>query len=453
MFLPSVDGTPRRDIHHYEVAEIDPQTKAEILDDHPNGEIVGAIARHFFPYSIAVRFDEAERRALRISDLIYSLRAVPKFRTDYFNLTVPQAAIDLIEKALRADATFGEDRRTAEILAGIRASKTAGELTEFLQSIRRLLSRPSARSFNLASLQEVQPAIHKALATSFPSKIEVALQRPNVIGEAAVRAREYFQRYVQYLGPLRDEPKPLYPLEALANPSDVGYRGEHTAAVLDLNRYRRISYVPARSFQGESVSSSTESVPLHKAAEDWLSYMGVVEGVRTGDKGKIGHELQVKTPGIEKFHDLTNVGVGVSQVLPIVVMALLASPGSLLIFEQPELHLHPKVQARLADFFVSLALVHKQCVLETHSEYLIHRLRRRIAEAPGDDLARTSKLYFIERVGGLTSCRPVDITQYGAILDWPAEFFDQAQDEGERILAAATAKRVAQRKMEGREAL
>jgi predicted ATPase len=175
--------------------------------------------------------------------------------------------------------------------------------------------------------------------------------------------------------------------------------------------------------------------------------MGVVDGVSTDDRGKIGHELRVRTAGIEKFHDLTNVGVGVSQVLPIVLMALLASTGSLLIFEQPELHLHPRVQTRLADFFISVALSGRQCLLETHSEYLIHRLRRRVAEAEGAALTKLSKLYFVEREGGLTSCRSVDITKYGAILDWPVEFFDQSQIEAEKILVAAATKRALERKV------
>jgi predicted ATPase len=138
--------------------------------------------------------------------------------------------------------------------------------------------------------------------------------------------------------------------------------------------------------------------------------------------------------------------VGVSQVLPIVLTSLLAEPGSLLIFEQPELHLHPRVQTRLADFFISIALMGKQCLLETHSEYLIHRLRRRIAEAKGDELTQLSKLYFVERHGGTTSCRAVDITKYGAIIDWPTDFFDQSQVEAERILFAAGKKRKDEKK-------
>jgi len=228
----------------------------------------------------------------------------------------------------------------------------------------------------------------------------------------------------------------------------VGYRGEHTAAVLHLNQYRSVTYLSSDRFTDRSIDleAGAKQAPLGRALVDWLSYMGVIDGILTDDRGKIGHELQVRTPGITKYHDLTNVGVGVSQVLPIILMALLASPGSLLIFEQPELHLHPRVQTRLADFFISIALSGKQCLLETHSEYLIHRLRRRIAEAPGDRLTSVSKLYFVERSGDTTNCKPVDITKYGAILDWPSEFFDQSQMEAENILAAASTKRARERK-------
>src|SRR5580698_5246676 len=103
--------------------------------------------------------------------------------------------------------------------------------------------------------------------------------------------------------------------------------------------------------------------------------------------GKLGHELKVTTHGVERPHDLTNVGVGVSQVLPIVVMCLLAPVDSTMILEQPELHLHPAVQARLADFFLSIAKAGKQCIVETHSEYLINRLRLRSVQAMDDELS------------------------------------------------------------------
>src|SRR5258708_35331981 len=139
-------------------------------------------------------------------------------------------------------------------------------------------------------------------------------------------------------------------------------------------------------------------------------------------------------------HDLTHVGVGVSQVLPIVVMCLLAAPDTTIILEQPELHLNPKVQTRLADFFLSMAMLRKQCLIETHSEYLINRLRLRSALAEGTSVSELLKLYFVEKTGGLTTYRDVRINEYGTIRDWPKGFFDQNQREIEAIILAASEK-------------
>jgi predicted ATPase len=164
---------------------------------------------------------------------------------------------------------------------------------------------------------------------------------------------------------------------------------------------------------------------------DWLQYLGVAENVETRDRGKFGHELKVILPGLSQPQDLTHVGVGVSQVLPILVMCLLAEPDTTLIFEQPELHLHPKVQTLLGDFFLSMSPLGKQCVLETHSEYLINRLRFRAAASNSYVISNRIKMYFVEKYGDSSSFRPVKIDQFGAIEDWPEGFFDQSPREAE----------------------
>jgi predicted ATPase len=159
--------------------------------------------------------------------------------------------------------------------------------------------------------------------------------------------------------------------------------------------------------------------------------------------------MQVRLHDDDLPHDLTHVGVGVSQVLPIVVSCLLAEPDTMLIFEQPELHLHPMVQERLADFFLAMAMLGKQCVLETHSEYLINRLRFRAAAAEGSQLVETIQIYFAEKAGSQSSFRPIVVNEYGAILDWPEGFFDQSQAESEKIIREATRKRKQQQKEAG----
>ncbi|MHC4047498.1 AAA family ATPase [Bradyrhizobium sp. 23AC] len=429
----------------YRVSDIDIETRASLLEEHPNGEIEAAVVRHFLPLTIGIRFDSSLRQAMQIADAICSLRKSIRFQREFAGLSAPPELLGILQKWVSANQEFlrqSQFFQEAELFA---RPSTIGQVLDALLDLQR---RSRSRPASFPSLQELQPLIAEALLTNELPRMEVEYERPRLIYNAAIQIREYFEEYVLYLGPLRDEPKPLYPLEALGNPTDVGYRGEHTAAVLHLNQYRPITYLSSKRFSDNAIDFATGASveSLRDALVDWLSYMGVIDAILTDDRGKIGHELQVRTPGIGKYHDLTNVGVGVSQVLPIVLMALLAPVGSLLIFEQPELHLHPRVQTRLADFFISMAMSGKQCLLETHSEYLIHRLRRRIAEAPGEQLTSMTKLYFVERCGDTTNCRSVDITRYGAVLDWPADFFDQSQVEAESILMAASAKRAEERR-------
>lgn len=166
-------------------------------------------------------------------------------------------------------------------------------------------------------------------------------------------------------------------------------------------------------------------------------YLGVAEAFETIEKGKLGHELRVRTSGASEFQDLTNVGVGVSQVLPIVVTCLLAAPGSTVILEQPELHLHPAVQARLADFFIAMILLKKQCIIETHSEHLIERIRYRVVQDRKNTIHGGTKIYFFCKENGSTSIKDIAVTKFGSIEDWPEDFFDQSQIANEEIVLMA----------------
>jgi predicted ATPase len=303
----------------------------------------------------------------------------------------------------------------------------------------------------LHKLRDLAADVLRILTEDQPKKYSGRLATlPGQTLDAVTYMEKYFTSAVRYLGPLRDEPKALYPLAASADPLDVGLRGEYTAAVLDRHKTVRISYVPTSHFSKTGVNPSTLTRTLQTAVHDWLQYMGVAQAIVTRDLGKLGHELKVSTIGVQHSHDLTHVGVGVSQILPIVVMALLAEGDSTLVFEQPELHLHPRVQTLLGDFFLSVALTRKQCVVETHSEYLINRLRLRAASAPGETISSLATIYFVEHHDNYSTYRPVVVNKYGAILDWPEGFFDQSQREAEDILMAALLKKK-QRKEEREE--
>lgn len=283
---------------------------------------------------------------------------------------------------------------------------------------------------------------------SFRNSHAIVNQRPpNLIAEATRYLDNFFSSSLKYLGPLRDAPKPLYPLAPAADPHDVGLRGEHTASILELHKNKKITYIPSGNFTSSVIDRKTATRSLEAAVLDWLQYLGVANSVKSRDLGKLGHELKVGLSNSDSMHDLTHVGVGVSQVLPILVMCLLADADSTLVFEQPELHLHPKVQTLLGDFFLSMAICDKQCIVETHSEYFIDRLRFRIAAtSEGNELNDHTKIYFVEKPGSNSEFREVVINEYGAISDWPKGFFDQSQQQAEEILRAAAMKRKASRR-------
>ncbi|MFB6324609.1 DUF3696 domain-containing protein [Pantoea deleyi] len=250
----------------------------------------------------------------------------------------------------------------------------------------------------------------------------------------------YFTRSVKYLGPLRMEPQAIYSSLGHYDPNSVGLKGEFTAAVLHKYREKSISYLSPRVLDGELFFEKRRK-PLKTACLEWLNYLGVIEDFHTRDRGKLGYEINVKINKNESWQDLTHVGVGVSQVLPIVLMFLLSEEDDILIFEQPELHLHPQVQSRLCDLFIALAESGRQCIIETHSEYMINRLRLRIAQEDKSSIKDETSLYFITKDKGYSEFQPVLVNKYGSVIEWPKDFFDQTDREIERILYEASLKR------------
>jgi len=134
------------------------------------------------------------------------------------------------------------------------------------------------------------------------------------------------------------------------------------------------------------------------------------------------YELRVTVSGGKTRVSVTDVGFGVSQVLPVLVQVFYAPSRSSVILEQPEIHLHPAAQSELGD--VLLAAVKDngvQLLVETHSEHLLRRLQRRIAEGEIDD--EDVALYFVETRSGRSKIFELTVDQYGNIINWPAEFF------------------------------
>ena len=394
---------------------------------------IGATFKHFLPDTLIQRYDATARRlrtGIRavLSPLPITMRR--RASTDlakFLKETISKGSVEIPKELIGEVNSLLSDLYISHQFTG----STWAEFSKFLRSLsrkRRVQQQVRELSFLLGHTLDAFVEEDSRRFAIEASPIPESAQAATII------LQDFFSTRIKYLGPLRDDPRVIYALPPTPDIPDVGIKGQYTAVVLDRNKNNSIEFI-------EPTTKRRKTSTLQEAVIAWLQHMGILQSVSTEEAGKLGYKLMVYAPGLDRELDLTTVGVGASQVLPILVMALLATPGTLLIFEQPEIHLHPKVQSLLGDFFLSMGELGKQCLVETHSEYLVNRLRQRIAEAPEDAVLKLVKIYFVERDGSVSNFREVQPNEYGAILQWPAGFFDEATLQAESIVRSGTEKR------------
>lgn len=173
----------------------------------------------------------------------------------------------------------------------------------------------------------------------------------------------------------------------------------------------------------------------------WLTELGLASflEVKALDGG---HVIQlVATPqGQEHARPLTDVGFGLSQVLPILARGLILEKNGLLVVEQPEAQLHPNPQAGLADFFCSMVKCTRNVIVETHSVELFHRLRLRAAM--DNELADKIGVYFVHEPENGVCSEPIPISlNEEAELQWPKGFMPEGIQKEMEILSTRLARR------------
>ena len=261
---------------------------------------------------------------------------------------------------------FGERIPSAPDIRRLFLRLESQDAVEFTNGLTELLHQ----EWNVEPLSSVAMQHTARSLRAMPSaSLEETVESCATLLGFVVRGMRGLAGSVDYLGPLREEPRVVYTLGSGTRHLSVGARGEYTAYLLDRDQRQKCEY--------RSPDGAERSADLVTAVSEWVAYLGVGDRVSVIPRGKLGHSLSLDVNGTAR--DLTTIGVGASQILPVIVMVLAAAPNRILAFEQPELHLHPAVQARLADFFL-MARRDLRFLIETHSEYLVSRIRRRIAE-------------------------------------------------------------------------
>ncbi len=266
----------------------------------------------------------------------------------------------------------------------------------------------------------------------FPDQVKGYYQNAGFLSDMELFF-EQFLSTVYYLGPLREFPKREYTW-AGGMPPDMGQRGELAVHAL----------LASRSAGKIGRGKGRDRFTVEEYVAHWLRELGLIYAFRVEAVKQGSNLYQVFVQRNKNSSEvlITDVGFGVSQILPVIALCYYVPRGSTIILEQPEIHLHPSVQSGLADVFIDAMEVRGvQFIIESHSEHLLRRLQRRVAE--GRVASEEMALHFCRAKNGHSQLEALRMDLFGRIQNWPEGFFG---DEFEEI--AATTEAIARRAAE-----
>lgn len=241
--------------------------------------------------------------------------------------------------------------------------------------------------------------------------------------------KKYFEK-LSNIGPVRAIPERTQQFIG-ENPLTVGVSGEEAFKLLYLSKHRK----------------NNNGISLEEQVNKWLEQYNYRFNWKTL-KGNFGQFVLIDTRNKDDIEvSIKDVGFGISQVLPIVIQVFDASNENTVIIEQPEIHLHSKAQAELGDLFIKAIKVKeeenskKNLIIETHSENLLLRLRRRIAETFLGDVENSISIskndlavYYISNKKGYSELIKIEIESNGNFKNIPEEFEDFFSDDFREIM-------------------
>ena len=220
------------------------------------------------------------------------------------------------------------------------------------------------------------------------------------------------------LGPLRAEPQMVY-VASGETPESVGTRGEYAVASMLVGG-----------------AKSEPSQTLLAEVKRWMSAFGIASDVNLIELGRGYHVVELTDPRTQTAVNLANTGFGASQVLPVIVQGYYAPKDSLILLEQPEIHLHPRAQGTLGDLLIDISKQDKKLIVETHSEHLIGRIQTGVAEETisKDDVA----VYYFAPCEGGAQVRELKLDKMGHLEPdgIPEDFFAEGYEESLRHMKA-----------------
>jgi predicted ATPase len=267
--------------------------------------------------------------------------------------------------------------------------------------LKKTAKLPASRDFKPQSSFTLSPA---TLAKLDPDARLQILQSSSALLDELLN--------IIYLGPVRQLAQRQYQWGGIT-PATIGDDGGRA--------------VDALIASGTAAKAGKHGGELFQQTGIWLQKMGLADGLEIRRLGKSPlHEVWVEREGTSS--NLKDVGVGVSQILPVIVAALHAQTGHIVMIEEPESHLHPLAQSTLAELLTTISRERGvQFIIETHSEHLFRRMQTLLAKQ--EIAPEQCNMYFVEKENGESKIRRLQADEMGRISNWPEKFFGDAIGE------------------------
>ncbi len=265
----------------------------------------------------------------------------------------------------------------------------------------------------------------------FPEEAIAYYKNTGALSDLSLALESFLQK-LYYLGPLRQYPQRQYTWSGEV-PEHVGWRGERAVDAILSAKGRKYNFKPR-----------TKTKAFEELVAYWLKEMNLIQSFEVRQIAEVRREYEVLVRSFlpDEPVNVTDVGFGISQVLPVIVECFYCQPNSTLIIEQPEIHLHPSVQSSLADLLIGAINSrenefdrHIQLIIESHSEHFLRRLQRRIAEGIID--TKQVAIYFCQPSEAGSTLQKLNVDLFGNITNWPKHFFG---DDVEDLIAMTTAQ-------------
>lgn len=185
----------------------------------------------------------------------------------------------------------------------------------------------------------------------------------------------------------------------------------------------------------DSMRRGRKSRGIRQNVVNWLQIAGIASDIKIVHLSDRYFEVHIQHPITKEYANFADVGYGNSQVIPVLVAGLNAEGGDTFIVEEPEIHLHPKAQAELGDFFLDQFKRGVQSVIETHSEHMIVRLQRHIAQ--GNLQPKDVRIYYVHPTSSGKELIPLELNAQGIFTaEWPGGFFPERLAEAKELAIA-----------------